>query len=183
MRAYDIEITGSLYAQAAFQSHMGEELLDHAREVPTAWQVAMSMGPIVGQVGGAWAAAIPMDRFGRKKILAAYLAMTCILVFMQVLPGRGVLTASMYLAGFVWGGYHVIAPTYAAEVVPLRLRSFLTTYVSLGYTIGQLLQIGIVRGFIGREDKWTWRTPYAIQWVWPVFIFLFLWWLRKARGG
>lgn len=181
MRAYDIEVTGSLYAQPAFKYHMGHELPDHGWEVPTKWQVAMSMGPIVGQVGGAWAAAIPMDRFGRKNTLAVYLALTCALVFMQVFaPGREVLTASMYLAGFVWGGYHVIAPTYAAEVIPLRLRGFLTTYVSLCYTIGQLLQIGIVGGFLDRSDDWAWRTPYAIQWVWPVFIFIFWWWLPES---
>ena len=181
MRAYDIEITSNFFALPAFKRHMGDYIDGHGYEVPTQWQVAMSMGPIVGQVVGAWAAAIPMDRIGRKRTLGIYLVMTSALVFMQVFaPNRNVLTASMYLAGIIWGGYHVIAPTYASEVLPMRLRGIFTGFVMLCYTIGALLQTGITRGFVNWTTVWAYRVPYALQWVWPVFILSFLYWAPES---
>lgn len=181
MRAYDIEITSNFFALPAFQQHMGEYVEGHGYQVPSDWQVAMSMGPIVGQVLGAWAAAVPMDRIGRKRTLAIYLAMTTALVFMQVFASnRNVLTASMYLAGIIWGGYHVIAPTYASEVLPMRLRGIFTGFVMLCYTIGALLQTGITRAFVSWTSVWAYRIPYAIQWVWPIFIFSFLYWAPES---
>ncbi|EME88691.1 uncharacterized protein MYCFIDRAFT_35401 [Pseudocercospora fijiensis CIRAD86] len=190
MRAYDIEITGNFFALPAFQKRFGEVLKGHGYQVPTEWQIAMGMGAIVGQVIGAWACAIPMDRLGRRKTLALYLSITSALVFMQVFaPNIGVLTASMYLQGIIWGGYHVLAPAYASEVLPLRLRYFMTGTANLSYVIGQLLQTGITRAFINWDSDWAWRTPYAIQWVWPAILLIGLiwcpespWWLiRKGR--
>ncbi|CAK7233306.1 hypothetical protein SBRCBS47491_008563 [Sporothrix bragantina] len=181
MRAYDIEITGNFFALPAFAEHLGEYVPGHGYQVPTQWQVAMSIGPIVGQVIGAWAAAIPMDRIGRKKTLAVYLVMTTALVFMQVFaPNREVLTASMYLAGVIWGGYHVIAPTYASEVLPLRLRGIFTGFVMLCYVMGALIQTGVTRGFVHWTSVWAYKIPYAIQWVWPVFILSLLYWAPES---
>ncbi|KAL1893983.1 hypothetical protein Sste5346_006124 [Sporothrix stenoceras] len=182
MRAYDIEITGNFFALPAFAEHLGEFVSEeHGYQVPTQWQVAMSIGPIVGQVIGAWAAAIPMDRIGRKKTLAIYLVATSALVFMQVFaPNREVLTASMYLAGVIWGGYHVIAPTYASEVLPLRLRGIFTGFVMLCYVMGALIQTGVTRGFVHWTSVWAYKIPYAIQWVWPVFILSLLYWAPES---
>jgi len=181
MRAYDIEITGNFYALPAFTKQFGAPVPGHGMQIETEWQVAMSMGPIVGQVVGAWAAAVPMDRWGRKKTLAIYLLLTTALVFMQVFaPNKTVLTVSMYLSGIIWGGYHVLAPTYASEVLPLRLRGWFTGYVSLCYVIGQFLQTGITRGFVNWDNEWAWKTPYAIQWVWPVIILAGLYWAPES---
>lgn len=189
MRAYDIEITGNFFALPAFQKRFGEPY-KAGFQVPAQWQVGMGMGAIVGQVVGAWACAIPMDRFGRKKTLSMYLLITSGLVFMQVFaPNRTILTASMYLQGIIWGGYHVMAPAYASEVLPLRLRYFMTGTANLSYVIGQLLQTGITRAFVNWDSDWAWRTPYMIQWAWPAILLFGLiwcpespWWLiRKGR--
>ncbi|EQB57813.1 sugar porter family MFS transporter [Colletotrichum gloeosporioides Cg-14] len=181
MRAYDIEITGNFYALPAFRDHLGEHVDGHGMEIPVQWQVAMSMGPIVGQVAGAWLAAVPMDSLGRKKTLAIYLVMTSALVFMQVFaPNRTVLAVSMYLAGIIWGGYHVLAPVYASEVLPLRLRGIFIAYVSLCYVMGQFIQTGITRAFVSWSSVWAYKIPYALQWVWPIFILAFLYWCPES---
>lgn len=139
------------------------------------------MGPIVGQVVGAWAAAIPMDMIGRKRTLAIYLVATSALVFMQVFaPNRTVLTISMYLAGIIWGGYHVLAPTYASEVLPMRLRGMFTGYVSLCYVMGQFIQTGLTRAFVNWTSDWAFRIPYALQWLWPVLILSVLYWAPES---
>lgn len=189
MRAYDIEISGNFYALPAFQQHFGFPVAGHGYQVPASWQVAISMGSLVGQIVGAYLVTFPMERFGRKKTFAVCLVLTAILTFMQFFASTiGVLTASMYLSGIVWGSYCVIATTYASEVLPLRLRGFLTGYINLCYVMGQFIQTGITRGFITRTDKWAYKIPFAIQWIWPVILLSGLyfapespWWLIRQN--
>ncbi|KAL1968082.1 hypothetical protein VTN77DRAFT_2212 [Rasamsonia byssochlamydoides] len=189
MRAYDIEISGNFYALPAFQKHFGVYYPGHGWQVPASWQVAMSMGSLVGQIIGAYLVTFPMEGFGRKKTFAVCLVLTAILTCMQFFASSiGVLTASQYLSGIVWGSYCVIATTYASEVLPLRLRGFLTGYINLCYVMGQFIQTGVTRGFINRTDQWAYRIPFAIQWVWPVILLAGLpfapespWWLIRQN--
>jgi SP family general alpha glucoside:H+ symporter-like MFS transporter len=171
MRAYDIEISGNFYALPAFQKAFGYEVPGHGYQISASWQVAMSMGSLVGQIIGAFIVTFPMERYGRKKTFAVCLVLTAILTFMQFFAGSiGVLIASQYLSGIVWGSYCVIATTYASEVLPLRLRGFLTGYINLCYVMGQFIQTGVTRGFINRTDQWAYRIPFAIQWIWPIVL-------------
>lgn len=191
MRAYDIEISGNFYALPAFQRHFGVDYgaAHGGYQIPARWQVAMSMGSLVGQIIGAYLVAYPMEKFGRKKTFAVCLTMTAILTFMQFFATNiGVLTASQYLSGVVWGGYCVIATTYASEVLPLSLRGFLTGYINLCYVMGQFIQTGVTRGFINRTDQWAYRIPFALQWVWPIVLLAGLpfapespWWLIRQN--
>ena len=64
--------------------------------------------------------------------------------------------------------FQTLTTTYAAEVTPVPLRPYLTTYVNLCWVIGQLLAAGILKGFINQTDQWAYRVPYAIQWIWPL---------------
>ncbi|KAJ5812311.1 hypothetical protein N7474_008612 [Penicillium riverlandense] len=190
MRAYDIEITGNFYALPAFQQHFGVYYEGHGWQIPAKWQVALSMGSLVGQIVGAYLVTFPMERIGRKKTFAVSLCLTAVLTFMQFFASNiGVLTASQYLSGIIWGSYCVIATTYASEVLPMRLRGFLTGYINLCYVMGQFIQTGVTRGFISRTDEWAYRIPFAIQWIWPVVLLAGLgfapespWWLiREGR--
>ena len=38
------------------------------------------------------------------------------------------------------------------------------------FIIGQLISAGILKGLSQREDEWAFRIPFAIQWIWPVFL-------------
>lgn len=65
----------------------------------------------------------------------------------------------------------------------------MTTYVNFCWGLGQVIGIGVIRAMVNREDEWSYRIPYALQWMWPVplMIGVFLapespWWLvRKGR--
>lgn len=190
MRAYDIEISGNFYALPSFQEHFGVYYPGHGYQIPASWQVGISMGSLVGQIIGAYLVTYPMELYGRKKTFAVCLVLTAILTFMQFFANSlGVLCASQYLSGIVWGSYCVIATTYASEVLPLRLRGFLTGYINLCYVMGQFIQTGVTRGFINRSDQWAYKIPFAIQWIWPVLLLAGLpfapespWWLiRQSR--
>ena len=57
------------------------------------------------------------------------------------------------------------------------------------WSTGQLLAAGLLKGLIKNETQWGWRIPYAIQWIWPVPIFVTIyfapespyWLVRKGR--
>ncbi|EED14330.1 maltose permease, putative [Talaromyces stipitatus ATCC 10500] len=185
--AFKIYKKGNFYALPAFQQAFGQEVPGHGYQIPARWQVAMSMGSLVGQVVGAYLVTYPMEKYGRKKTFAVCLVLTAILTFMQFFASSiGILAASQYMSGIVWGSYCVIATTYASEVLPLRLRGFLTGYINLCYVMGQFIQTGVTRGFINRIDQWAYRIPFAIQWVWPIVLLAGLpfapespWWLIR----
>ena len=55
--------------------------------------------------------------------------------------------------------------------------------------LGQLIAIGVIKSMLHRDDHWAYRIPYALQWMWPVPLFIGVffapespWWLvRKGR--
>jgi SP family general alpha glucoside:H+ symporter-like MFS transporter len=48
------------------------------------------------------------------------------------------------------------------------LRGYLTTFVNLCWAIGQFIAAGVLEGLINRPDQWSYRIPFALQWIWPV---------------
>jgi SP family general alpha glucoside:H+ symporter-like MFS transporter len=58
------------------------------------------------------------------------------------------------------------------------------------WIIGQLIASGVLRGLLGRTDQWSYRIPFALQWMWPVPLIVGIafapespWWLvRKGRN-
>lgn len=36
--------------------------------------------------------------------------------------------------------------------------------------MGQLISAGILKGLSERTDHWGYRIPFAVQWIWPVFL-------------
>ena len=99
------------------------------------------------------------------------------------------LLAAEILAGIPWGVFQTLSVTYASEVCPVALRSYLTSYVNFCWGLGQLIGIGVIKGMLGREDQWAYRIPYGLQWMWPLPLFLGIlfapespWWLvRKGK--
>ena len=78
------------------------------------------------------------------------------------------------------GVFQTLTTTYAAEVTPVVLRPYLTTYVNLCWVIGQLIAAGILKGFLNKPTEWAYRVPYAIQWIWPVPIFIVCWFAPES---
>ena len=93
------------------------------------------------------------------------------------------------LCGIPWGIFQTLTITYASEVCPVALRGYLTTYVNFCWGLGQEIGIGVIRSMVGRTDEWAYRIPYALQWIWPLPLFVAIafapespWWLvRRGR--
>lgn len=172
MRCYDIVLIGSFYGLPAFRERYGQPVPGDptaGKQVSSRWQVALGVASLVGQVIGSFFISIPMDRFGRRPTLLVSLFLTMCLTFMQFFsPSIQVLAASEYISGVVWGGYQVLIPTFASELMPTKLRPWLTGYINACYNIGGLICSGIIKAFDNRTDQWGYRVPFALQWIWPV---------------
>lgn len=56
--------------------------------------------------------------------------------------------------------------------------------------LGQLIASGVLRSFLKRTDQWSYRIPFALQWMWPAPLVVGIafapespWWLvRRGRS-
>lgn len=79
-----------------------------------------------------------------------------------------------------WGVFATIGPAYASEILPLALRPYLTAYTNICFATGQLVSAGVLRSLIGRTDQWSYRIPFAIQWIWPGPLMLCAWFMPES---
>lgn len=73
-----------------------------------------------------------VQRFGQKKTLIY--ALVCLSGFIFIVffaPSTAVLLVGWFLCGLPWGVFASSAPAYASEVLPLRLRIYLTSYTNM----------------------------------------------------
>ncbi len=82
--------------------------------------------------------------------------------------------------GFPWAVFAVTAPAYASEVLPIRLRVYLTSYTNMCFIMGQLISAGVLSGLSTRPDQWAYRIPFAIQWIWPCFLIPAIWFAPES---
>jgi hypothetical protein len=61
--------------------------------------------------------------------------------------------------------FQTLTITYASEVCPVALRGYLTTYVNFCWGLGQVIGIGVIKSMLPRQDQWSYRIPYALQWM------------------
>ncbi len=176
MESYDIQIIGSFYAYPTFQKKYGEQLPNGEYSISAPWQVGLTAGANVGIMIGIFANGFLVEIFGHKKLLVfAHALMTALIFITFFAPSVEVLFIGEVLCGFPWGLFGILAPSYAAEVCPTILRGYLTTYVNLCWVIGHLIAAGVLDGLISNPTEWSYRIPFAVQWIWPVPLFFILW--------
>jgi MFS transporter, SP family, general alpha glucoside:H+ symporter len=190
MEGYDTALLGSFYAYPTFTRRFGRLASNGTYQVSSQWQSGLQNGTQVGQILGLMLAGVIADRYGYKKTMLGSLALVIAFIFLLFFADSiGMLFAGEILCGVPWGAFQTLTTTYAAEISPVVLRPYLTTYVNLCWITGQVISTGVLRGLLGRKDEWAWRIPYAIQWVWPVPIMIGVifapespWWLvRKDK--
>jgi SP family general alpha glucoside:H+ symporter-like MFS transporter len=194
MEGYDLTLIASFFAYKSFQDKFGV-LVESGpsageHQVTPNWQAGLQNGAQVGEILGLMLAGYLADRFGYKKTLLGCLFMIICTIFLQFFAQNvQMLLAGEILCGLPWGAFQTLTTTYAAEVSPIALRPYLTTWVNLCWGFGSIIATGVLRGLLGRTDQWSWRIPYAIQWVWPIPVIIGViiapespWWLvRKGR--
>ncbi|KAM0756383.1 raffinose family of oligosaccharides transporter [Meredithblackwellia eburnea MCA 4105] len=192
MEGFDLTMINSFYGLPAFQKRYGDRQPDGSYLISPAWQSGLSnavqVGSIIGLLINGWAC----DRFGYKKTigLSLFLIM-CFIAITFTAKNITVLLIGELLCGFPWGVFQTLTTAYAAEVCPIPLRPYLTTYVNLCWVMGQFISSGVLKGVSGYspDDQWAYRIPFALQWMWPIPILIGTffapespWWLvRQGR--
>ncbi|KAF1917884.1 maltose permease MAL61 [Ampelomyces quisqualis] len=190
MEGYDVCLLNNFFGFPQFKRKYGEMLPNGKYEIPAAWQAGLSNGVIVGEIIGlflnGWISESIGYRYTVMGCLLLIIAFTAIFFTAQTVVH---LLVAEILCGIPWGVFQTLTLTYASEVCPVALRGYLTTYVNFCWGLGQVIGIGVIRSMLARDDEWSYRIPYALQWMWPVPLMIGVWlapespwWLvRKGR--
>jgi len=190
MEGFDKILINNLYAYEPFKKAFGVQGPDGSYQVTPAWQSGLSNASLTGEILGLMINGIIAERFGYRKTIIGSMFLVIALIFIVFFAENiTTLLVGQIFLGIPWGVFQTITTTYAAEVCPVPLRAYLTTYVNLCWVFGQLIASGVLRAMVERDDKWGYKIPFAIQWIWPVPIIIGLiyapespWWLvRKER--
>jgi SP family general alpha glucoside:H+ symporter-like MFS transporter len=132
MEGYDTSLLGSFYGYPVFQRQFGVPLADGTYQVTSSWQSGLQNGAQVGEILGLMVAGMLADRFGyRKTMLGSLFMITCAIFLLFFAQNIGMLMAGEVLCGIPWGAFQTLTTTYAAEVSPVILRPYLTTFVNM----------------------------------------------------
>lgn len=187
MEGYDISLVTNFFAFEQFNKKYGEQLDDGSWEIPARWQLGLTNAVMVGEIIGLFINGYVSERFGyRKTLLTCLVVLSGFITIFFTAQNVQTLLAAELLCGIPWGIFQTITITYASEVCPIALRGYLTTYVNFCWGLGQLIGIGVIFSMLDREDEWAYRIPYALQWMWPLPLFIGIycapespWWLVR----
>lgn len=191
MEGYDMSLIGNFYGFTPFKKAYGDQI-DPKTGIPVIsapWQAGVKNSMMVGCILGLYLNGILTERFGYKKTLSGSLFFLLGFIFIAFFAQNIVtILVGLTLSGVCWGIFQALSVTYASEVAPTVLRPFLTTYVNLCWVLGQLIALGVLRGFIKNTTQWAYRIPFAIQWFWPIPILIGAyfapespWWLVRQE--
>ncbi|KIW36033.1 uncharacterized protein PV06_11666 [Exophiala oligosperma] len=189
MEGFDMVMLNNLYAYTPFARKFGSLQADGTYGLSAQWQSGLSGGSQAGQILRLFLTGIVADRYGyRKSLIGALVACICfifIIFFSEILVQ---LLVGEILIGIPWGLFQTTTTTYAAEVCPVHLRAYLTTYINACWVFGQLFASGIMRAMLSHNDEWGYRIPFALQWIWPVPLIIGIslapespWWLVRGN--
>ncbi|RMZ81496.1 hypothetical protein DV738_g2291, partial [Chaetothyriales sp. CBS 135597] len=190
MEGFDVCLLGTFYALPQFNEKYGKQLPDGTYQVPAPWQAGLSNGAVVGEIIGLMLNGWISEAIGyRYTVMACLILITGFIAIFFTAQTVIALQVAEILAGIPWGVFQTLTITYASEVCPVALRGYLTTYVNFCWGLGQVIGIGVIKANVHRQDEWAYRIPYALQWMWPLPLFIGVmmapespWWLvRKGR--
>lgn len=187
MEGYDTSLIGAFFAFEPFAKKYAGQMIDGKYQVPTAWQTGLQNASAVGSMFGLALNGWMCDKFGYKKVMLFALGlMTAVITVPFFAPNVIVLVAGQFLCGIPWGIFQTLAIAYASEVCPTCLRGYLTTYANICWVLGQILASGILKGLLTNTTEWSYRIPFALQWIFPLPIAIGVlfapespWWLIR----
>lgn len=189
MDGYDTAFTATLYAEPAFQKQFGQPY-QGGYQITASWQTLFGITGTICNMIGVFLDGYLSERIGRKLVTLGSLVVLAGTIFCQFFAqSLPVLLVGRMMGSVPIGVFQASTNTYAAEVCPVVLRAYLTTYVCLCWVIGQFICSGVTYSVSSMTSEWGYKIIFAVQWAWPLPIFLLIllapespWWLvRKGR--
>jgi MFS family permease len=134
--------------------------------LPASWQSGFNSISSVGQFFGGFACSWFADRWGRKGALLIGLLLVTGGIFGEIFSNtRPAFLVGKLILGVGLGFYLTVSPLYCSEVAPVVLRGIVTAGINFAIVIGQLLSNAVIKGFGDRDDKWSFRGPFSVQFL------------------
>ncbi|KAI1804496.1 sugar transporter [Daldinia bambusicola] len=169
MEGFGTSIVGSYISYPPFRDKFGTPAPNGDYQIPASWQNGITGATNVGEIIGLQIAGVLSERWGyRWTLISALVAVTAFIFFPFFANSLAVFLVGELFQGMAWGVFQTITVAYAAEVCPVPLRHYLTSYVNLCWIIGQFISAGVLVGLEGRQDEWGYKIPFSLQWVWPI---------------
>lgn len=168
-----LQIT-SFYGQTQFQNRFGTyDAATGTKPISAQWQSVLSNSALIGQLVGLAINTYAQDKFGCRQTMMTFMVwMLCAIFIPFFAPSLSVLAFGEFICGIPWGVFQTLSTSYASEVVPTVLRPYVTAYVCMCWGGGILLSSGVVRAVVNVQGDLGWRLPFALQWVWPIPLFI-----------
>ncbi|OCT51065.1 Alpha-glucosides permease MPH2 [Cladophialophora carrionii] len=193
MEGYDLTLVNSFFAFPVFRRSYGKPLHPDAPpgqqdyQISPAWQSGLTNAAVVGEIIGLFFNGVLTDRFGYHKTMVGTLVWMALFVFLAFFAiNIRMLLAAQILCGLPWGIFQTLSTTYAAEVMPVALRAYLTSNVNMCWLLGQICGVSVIRGLVHNNSEWSYRIPFGLQWAFavPILVGVFFapespWWLVR----
>lgn len=168
MEGYDTTLIGSFFAYPAFKkkygTYSGEK---YGYQLSAPWQTGLQDIQAVGNIIGALANGYFTHKYGHRIVMLVSLVLMTAFIFVTFFaPNVETLLVGAFLCSIPWGTFATMGPAYAMEVCPLVLRGYLAAFVNLCWAIGQLLSAAILKALVNNKTQWSYRIPFALQWIW-----------------
>ncbi|KIW75231.1 hypothetical protein Z517_12005 [Fonsecaea pedrosoi CBS 271.37] len=162
---FDAQVNGAMISVPQFRYTFGY-IYKGDPVIPASWQSGFNSISSVGQFFGGFMCSWISDRIGRRYSLLVGLLFVTGGIFGEVFSStRPAFLIGKLILGIGLGFYLTIGPLYCSEVAPVVLRGIITGGINFAIVIGQLLSNAVIKGFGDRPDRWAFRGPFAIQWL------------------
>ncbi|KAH7307911.1 general substrate transporter [Rhexocercosporidium sp. MPI-PUGE-AT-0058] len=175
MEGYDVVVINSFFGQRQFKDRFGTDVDPKTGQklITAPWQSGLSNSALVGELAGLVINQYSNDRFGCRRTMMFFMAWLAASIFISFFaPSLPVLAFGEAMCGISWGVFQTLTTTYACEVVPTVLRPYVTSWVCMCWGAGILLSSGVIRACADLNGNLGWRLPFALQWIWPVPLFI-----------
>ncbi|KAK3313758.1 general substrate transporter [Apodospora peruviana] len=174
MEGYGLALITYLFSFPEFKQKFGElDPQTGQHELRYMWRVLLPLVAQFGSIIGILIASPITKHFGYKRTVLMMLVFSAAFVNLSFLAQSvPILLAGFLLQGIPWGVFQVLSPGYSSEIASVQLRPILTTWNNLCWVIGQLLASGIVKGFEQYQSEYSFRIPFALQWVFSVLLII-----------
>ncbi|WVQ78292.1 hypothetical protein IAT38_000377 [Cryptococcus sp. DSM 104549] len=169
---YDVQVAGGMLSVPSFRRDFGYEL-DGVYVLPARWQSAFNSVSSVGMMFGGLLVGWLSDRIGRRGTTGIACLISIVGVLLQFLTpehNNTMLVMGKLINGLALGMYVSSAAGYCAELSPLPLRGLTTGSINLWIVIGQFLGNCVLKGTGSRTDRYSYRIPFALQWLFPLLL-------------
>lgn len=189
MEGFDTALINSFYAFVQFRQAYGVPTADGGYQITAKWQTSLNNGGVAGSIIGLFANGVLTEKFGYRKTMIGALILLALCISLSFFAvSIQMLLAGQIMCSLSWGVFSTLTTTYAAEVMPLNLRAYLTANVNLCWLIGQVIAVGSLRGLVNLHSAWSYRIPFGLQWAWiaTLLVIAFLapespWWLVRNK--